>query len=87
MAGSNGRDGKEDMGIGTSIFLIAIGAILTYAVTATVAGISINTVGIILMVVGAVGLVISLLWLTILGDRDRGVVRERPVRREREVVD
>lgn len=49
------------MGIGVSILLIAIGAILLWAVTATVAGVSINTVGVILIVVGAVGLLASLL--------------------------
>lgn len=48
------------MGIGISILLIAIGAILLWAVTATVAGVSINTIGLILIVVGAVGLVVGL---------------------------
>jgi hypothetical protein len=48
------------MGIGTSILLIAVGAILRYAVTVTVSGIELQTVGLILMVVGIIGLVISL---------------------------
>ncbi|MDP8967766.1 MAG: DUF6458 family protein [Actinomycetota bacterium] len=48
------------MGIGISILLIAIGAILLWAVTATVAGVSINTIGVILIVVGAVGLLVGL---------------------------
>jgi Co/Zn/Cd efflux system component len=48
------------MGIGTSIFLIAVGAILRYAITVTVQGVEIDTVGLILMVVGIIGLVISL---------------------------
>jgi hypothetical protein len=48
------------MGIGTSIFLIAVGAILRYAVNVTVQGVEIDTVGLILIVVGAIGLVISL---------------------------
>ncbi len=48
------------MSIGVSIFLIAAGAILRYAVTATVSGIEIQTVGLILMIVGIIGLVISL---------------------------
>ena len=53
------------MGIGVSLLLIAIGAILTWAVTATTSGININTVGVILMVVGAAGLVLSLMfWST-----------------------
>jgi hypothetical protein len=51
------------MTIGTSIFLIALGAILKWAVTATVAGIEIQTVGVILMVAGVVGLVIGLFML------------------------
>ena len=50
------------MGIGVSLILIAVGAILTWAVNATVSGIDINTVGVILMVVGAVGLVLSLIF-------------------------
>jgi hypothetical protein len=75
------------MGIGTSIFLIAVGAILKYAVTATVSGVDINTVGVILMVVGAVGLVLSLLWMTIWADRRRAVVRDDAVVRERPVVE
>ncbi|HST16909.1 MAG TPA: DUF6458 family protein [Gaiellaceae bacterium] len=48
------------MGIGVSLILIAVGAILTWAVEATVSGVDINTVGVILMVVGVVGLLISL---------------------------
>jgi hypothetical protein len=48
------------MTIGTSIFLIALGAILRFAVNASVAGFSIQTAGLILMVAGVVGLVIGL---------------------------
>jgi membrane-bound ClpP family serine protease len=48
------------MRIGTSLVLIAIGAVLKFAVTAKANGINIGTVGIILMIIGAVGLVISL---------------------------
>jgi uncharacterized protein DUF6458 len=48
------------MGIGTSIFLIAVGAILRYAVDFQVTGVEIHTVGLILMIVGIMGLVISL---------------------------
>ncbi len=68
------------MGIGTSIFLIALGAILYYAVNATLAGIEIQTIGVILMVVGVIGLVISLLYAMMLAPRrggEREVVRER----------
>ena len=76
------------MGIGTSIFLIAVGAILRYAVTADVSGIEIATVGTILLVVGVIGLLISLLYATIWADRRREVVADRPVAApgEREVV-
>jgi hypothetical protein len=48
------------MSIGLSLFAITIGAILKFAVTAHVAGISLATVGVILMVVGAIGLIVSL---------------------------
>ena len=65
------------MTIGTSLFLIAVGAILRYAVTATVAGIDIHTAGLILMVIGVVGLVIGLFMLTM--SRDRPIVDDRPV--------
>lgn len=75
------------MYIGTSLFMIALGAILKYAVTATVAGISIQTAGVILIVAGIVGLVVSLLLEFSARRRAPGeveVVRERePVTRER----
>ena len=50
------------MGIGVSLILIAAGAILTWAVNATVSGLSIHTIGVILMVVGVVGLLLSLMF-------------------------
>ena len=69
------------MGIGTSLFLIAVGAILYFAVNADVSGLEISTVGLILMVCGALGLVISLFFLS--SHRrtpgDRTVVRDREV--------
>jgi hypothetical protein len=70
------------MYIGTSIFLIAFGAVLKYAVTATVAGIDIQTAGLILMIVGVIGLVISLFLMAAGSDRRRrdGVVEERRYR-------
>jgi hypothetical protein len=49
------------VGISASVFLIAIGAILAFAVTATVEGIDIVTVGWILMAVGVIGMIVSLL--------------------------
>ena len=65
------------MGIGTSIFLIALGAILKFAVTASVSGISLETVGVILIVVGVIGLVLSLVWMT-MASRRGVVVDDRP---------
>lgn len=50
------------MGISVSILLIAVGAILTWAVSATVSGVDLVAVGVILMVVGFLGLVISLIF-------------------------
>ena len=50
-------------GIGFGIFLVAVGAILRYAVTAEVAGLDIGTVGVILMIAGAVLFVLSLFFV------------------------
>jgi Domain of unknown function (DUF6458) len=63
------------MAIGTSLFLIAVGAILRYAVDATVAGIDIQTAGLILMIIGVIGLAIGLFMLT----TERRRADERPV--------
>lgn len=69
------------MGIGTSLLLIAIGAILRFAVSVSSSGFNIHTIGVILMIVGVVGLLISLfagsLWS---GRGGTTVVREREVR-------
>ena len=70
------------MYIGTSLFLIAVGAILYFAVTAAVAGIEIQTAGLILMIVGVLGLIVSLFVSPRTRRREPGVVeREREVRR------
>ena len=74
------------MGIGTSIFLIAVGAILKFAVTATVSGIDLATVGVILMLVGIIGLLLSMMFLAqarrgTVVTRDR-VVEHEPVARD-----
>jgi Domain of unknown function (DUF6458) len=58
------------MSIGGSIFLIAVGAILKYAVTAQVVGVDIQTVGLILMIAGIVALAISLA-MVIAANRNR----------------
>jgi hypothetical protein len=100
------------MGIGVSIFLLALGAILAFAVNVQASGIDINTVGVILMIVGAIGLATSFMFWDRLGfgggyrrtvRRDyiddpvvpvattripttRGVVREREVVRDEEIL-
>jgi hypothetical protein len=50
------------MGISLSLIFIAVGAILKWALTATTAGVNLDTVGVVLMVVGAVGLLLSLVF-------------------------
>ena len=67
------------MGIGVSIFLIAVGAILAFAVEYDVGGLDIRVVGYILMIVGLIGLIMTAF---IFGPRNRGrsdVVEERRV--------
>ena len=51
------------MSTGFSLLLIAVGAILTMAVNYEVSGVDIDAIGVILIVVGAIGLVFSLLFL------------------------
>ncbi|HEX5781388.1 MAG TPA: DUF6458 family protein [Solirubrobacteraceae bacterium] len=67
------------MGIGTSLFLIAVGAILYFAVDADISGLEITTIGLILMIVGVIGLAISLFFLSSArrATTDRTVVRDR----------
>jgi hypothetical protein len=59
------------MTIGTSLLMIAVGAILKYAVTAHVSGIDIQTVGVILMLIGILGLILSLLYTFVWSDAAR----------------
>lgn len=76
------------MGIGTSILLIAIGAILRFAVDWRVSGIDISTVGVILMVAGVIGLLVTLFYTARRRDTavvDRTVTRDRDVVRDRDV--
>lgn len=65
------------MAIGTGIFLLAVGAILRFAVYYSVRGIALNVVGIVLMIAGALGLVLS---FALLGPRSRRrtVVQSEP---------
>ena len=64
------------MTIGLAIFLIAVGAILRYAVTTSISGVELDTVGLILMIAGIIGLVIALA-LTFMGRDDADVPPRR----------
>ncbi len=72
------------MGIGSSLFLIAVGAILYFAVDADVSGLEISTVGVILMVIGIIGLLITFFFLSQGRRRAGPLVEERPIARDRE---
>ena len=65
------------MSLGAGLFLIAVGAILKFAVTADLAGIDLQVVGVILMVIGVVGFAISM--FLYLSARDRGDAPPPPV--------
>ena len=69
------------MGIGVSLFLIAVGAILDFAVNVHTRGFNLNTMGVILMIVGGLGLLLSLLFWGSWGPTHR---EEHIVTRERE---
>ena len=69
------------MGIGASVFLLAIGAILAFAVDYNLNGLDINVVGFILMAAGVIGLFATTM---IFGRRDRVVTSaSAPVTEER----
>lgn len=72
------------MYIGVSIFLIALGAILTFAVNFAISGLDINVVGIILMIVGVIGLIVD---LAIWGPRRRRIATGGTVVNERRTYD
>lgn len=69
--------------IGASILLIAVGAVMAYAVTVDTEGFNINTAGVILMVVGAIGLVVSLISMFVANDRVDTHTETRYVERDR----
>lgn len=77
------------MTIGAGIFLIAVGAILKFATNFHVQEISIDTIGVILMVAGAVGLLIGLFQEIVWSRRNRpgAAPGEPPVEERREVRD
>ncbi len=64
------------MGIGVSLILVAVGAILIWAVNATVSGIELHTIGWILLAVGAIGALLSLIFWSSWGGVGGGWRRE-----------
>lgn len=67
------------MNIGGSLALIALGAILAFAVADSIEGVALGTIGLILMAVGVLGLIVSLIMMS---TSRRQVVEERPAERE-----
>jgi cytochrome c oxidase subunit IV len=59
------------MSIGASIFLIAVGAIVRYAFTFEIEGINREALGLILMIAGAIGLAVSILYMVMANDRQK----------------
>jgi hypothetical protein len=79
----------ENVGIGVSVFLIALGAILAFATNVSVSGVDLTVVGIVLIVAGVIGLLVT---LVIWGPRRRTERVERtaysdPVRTRRRVIE
>jgi len=76
------------MGITASLLLTAAGAVLKWGVNASVSGLNIHTIGVILMIVGIVGFVVSLFfWSSWGGFGAYGPGRDTTVIRDRETVD
>jgi hypothetical protein len=78
-------DGRKEavVGIGVSIFLVAVGAILAFAVETHTRGVDLNTVGVILMIVGGLGFFASLAFWSSFAPwggsrRDETVIVEEP---------
>jgi uncharacterized protein DUF6458 len=74
------------MTIGAGIFLIAVGAILKFATNIHIQGVSVDTIGVILMIAGAVGLVLGI-FQELIWSRRRAAPGVAPVEERREVRD
>jgi hypothetical protein len=74
------------MGIGTGIFLFAVGAIMRFAVSVQMQGFNVHAVGVILMIVGALSAVLSMFFWQSWGGFHRGAREGTVVVREREVL-
>lgn len=68
------------MGVGVSVFLLAVGAVLTFAVHSTVPSTNLDVVGVILMICGGIGLIVSLAFAA--SQRRGGVTRTRVIERD-----
>jgi hypothetical protein len=76
------------MGIGVSLILIAVGAVLAFAVDVSTSGFNLNTIGYILLVVGIVGALISMMfWSSWGGFGGRTVAADGPAPRRRRVIE
>lgn len=77
--------GKEShVALGASLFMIAVGAILAFAINASVRGVDVTAIGVILMVVGFLGVAMSMLFLASFAPFHRGdgtIVHEEVIRR------
>jgi Domain of unknown function (DUF6458) len=88
------QEGKTVIGIGVNVFLIVLGAILAFATHVSSSGIDLNVVGVVLIVAGLIGLLITfLIWgprrrVDSVGDPlvDEATVVRRPVIRRRRVI-
>jgi hypothetical protein len=75
------------VGIGTSLFLIAVGAVLRFAVDVSTDGFNLQTIGMILMIVGIVGVLLSVAFWNSWGGFNRTTVVEGGGGRRRRVVE
>jgi hypothetical protein len=78
------------MGISTSIFLLAVGAVLAFAVDVQTEGFDLNAIGVILMLVGGLGILLSLIFWSSWGGFNGGgrdVIVERGPTTRRRVIE
>ena len=68
------------MGIGVSVFMLAVGAILAFAVNASVPNANLDLIGVILMIVGGIGLLVSLAFAS--SRRDDTYIEEHVIERD-----
>ncbi|MDT0304812.1 DUF6458 family protein [Streptomonospora wellingtoniae] len=64
------------MGIGLGIFLVVIGAVLAYGITADIAGLDLDAIGMIFMVAGVAVVVLTIVFMVVRRDRTRQSIRD-----------